>query len=67
MTDIDPPFGYKWTKSIFSTEILDGQPHVNGKKIPFFDGSSLIESITPNITTQVDSTTYKLIIDFYLD
>jgi len=63
LTDIDPPFGYKWTKSKMVTEIIDGTPVVDGEIIPFFDGSSLIESIVPDINENVDRKTYQLILE----
>ncbi|AVG46627.1 putative helicase [Acanthamoeba polyphaga mimivirus] len=61
---IDPPFGFEWKKNKFHTEIIDGKPYVDGNLIEFFDGSSLIKSITPNITTSCNSSTYNLVINF---
>jgi len=64
-TDIDPPFGYKWKKNKILTEIKNGIPTVNNKQIPFFDGSSIIESITPDITKNIDKNIYKLVIQLF--
>jgi hypothetical protein len=62
LAEIDPPFGFKWKKNKVATEIVDGKPMVNNKYIPYFDGSSLIESATLKIVKKIDIPTYNLII-----
>jgi len=63
LSDIDPPFGYKWNRSTLGTKIVDGHPFADGKKIPFFDGSSVLESITPEVyASKMDIATYNLIV-----
>ena len=65
LADFDPPFGYKWSKNKVTTEIAKGKPIVNGKPIPYFDGSAFIEGIVPDITKSIDKSTYKLIIEIF--
>lgn len=65
LTDIDPPFGYKWIKTKITTEIIDGKPMIDNKFVAFYDGSSVIESITPDITKFIDKKIYKLIIEIF--
>jgi hypothetical protein len=63
LTDIDPPFGYKWTESKVTTKIVDGKPRINNNIVPLFDGSNILESIVPIIDKSIDSSTYDIIID----
>ena len=62
LTDIDPPFGYKWIKNKVTTEFIDGIPYVDGNEIPMFDASSLISSIVPVVSKYINPDTYKIII-----
>ena len=65
LTDLDPPLGYRWTKNKVITEIVDARPMIDSKYVPYFDGSSVIESITPDITKFIDKRTYGLIIEIF--
>lgn len=47
LKDIDPPFGYKWSKATADTKIVNGIPFVDGKEVAFFDGSSVLVSNQP--------------------
>ncbi|XWV24654.1 putative helicase [Tupanvirus deep ocean] len=62
LNDIDPPFGFKWKKTKVTTQIVDGKPMVNNKYIPYFDGSSMIESATPNVDNKINKMHYQIII-----
>ena len=62
---IDPPFGYKWKEKKVQTSIYNGTPLVNDNKIPFFDGSSLLEPTIPKITANIDDKTYRWIIKLF--
>lgn len=65
LTNIDPPFGYKWTKAKVVTEIIGGKPTIDGKHGPWFDGSSVISSIKPIVSQAVDSKTQKFIMQIF--
>ena len=65
LSGIDPPFGYRWTKDKVVTEIVDSKPMINSKYMKYFDGSSMLESITPNISKKVDKQTYQMVIEFF--
>lgn len=65
LKDIDPPFGFRWTKDRMDTKIIKGRPLVNGKPVPYFDGSSLLESVTPDINKTVDKSIYKIMIEIF--
>lgn len=65
LSDIDPPFGYKWKKNKIVTKIIKGKPIVDNKEIPFFDGSDLIQSITPKVDKNVGKEIYRLIIQIF--
>lgn len=62
LTELDPPFGFKWKKTKVTTEIINGKPMINNKYVDYFDGSSLIESISPIIKKRIDKKTYNLIV-----
>lgn len=59
LTSYDPPTGYKWKKKNVITEIIDSDPYIDGKKINFFDGSSVIVSIVPDIEKNIKEKYYK--------
>nr|AEX62930.1 putative helicase [Moumouvirus Monve] len=61
---IDPPFGFRWNKFKFCTEIINGKPFINGDQIKFFDGSSSLDSITPDIKKKCNSSTRNLVMEF---
>lgn len=65
VSDIDPPFGFRWTKKKFSVKILKGKPILDNEEIPFFDGSIALKSITPKITSFVKKPLYKTIIKMF--
>lgn len=62
---LDPPFGFKWTKPKFWTEVIDGKPYVDGTNIDFFDGSIALKSITPLVTRKCNKYTTSLITTFF--
>ncbi|AGF85441.1 helicase family protein [Moumouvirus goulette] len=61
---IDPPFGFKWKKFKFCTEIINGKPFVDGNQVKFFDGSIALESIVPKINKKCNNLTKNLVIKF---
>lgn len=65
LSDIDPPFGYKWKENKIITEIVNWKPVVNGKKIPFFDGSDLLEPIVPKVKKFIPKQIYQIIIQVF--
>lgn len=65
LTTSDPPTGFKWTNTKVSTKIIKEQPYVDDNPIPWFDGSSLIESITPIIKKNVDKNLYRHVITIF--
>lgn len=63
LSGIDAPFGFKWKKKIFTTQISnENYPVLDGKKINFFDGSSAIEPITPVIKNNIGKKMYQFIV-----
>ena len=58
LSSIDCLFGFKWKRTIVTTEIIDGQPIIDGKIIPFYDASCLLASITPKTTQRIGVRTY---------
>ena len=65
LTDIDPPFGYKWSKTKITTEIIDGYPMIDNIKVPYFDGSSVLKPIIPEINKTIGNNIYKKIIQIF--
>lgn len=62
LSKIDPPFGFTWTKTKITTEIMNSIPILDGQPIEFFDGSSILKSNTPLVKTRINKSTYQLII-----
>lgn len=63
LSEIDPPFGFKWKCNKAHTKIINGEPYVNDTLIPYFDGSNMIQSNLPKIKKTIDKTIYKLILE----
>lgn len=63
LSEIDPPFGFRWKCNKADTKIINGEPYINDVPIPYFDGSSIIQSNTPKITKTIDKSTYKIILE----
>ena len=59
---INAPRGYVWVKKKVDTKIVKSRPYVDGKKIKYFDGSSLIKSIKPITNDVISSNMYEIII-----
>lgn len=62
LTDVDPPLGYKWIKNKIATEIIEGKPMINNTYVEYFDGSSVLESITPIVSAKIDKATYTIML-----
>lgn len=62
VSDIDPPFGFKWIGKKFHTSIENGKPMIDGNEVSFFDGSSVITSIRPSIESTIKKKLYDKII-----
>ncbi len=61
LNDYDPPFGFKWIKNKVTTRILNSKPFVDDTEIGLFDGSSVIESIRPDISKRINTKLEKII------
>ncbi len=55
VTHIDAPFGFKWCKNKYLTSIVNGEPYIDDVKVPFFDASSVLMSITPITNNNYDN------------
>ncbi len=62
LRDIDPPFGYKWTESKVTIDIVKGKPRINDQIIPWFDATSILETVTPIVSRTIDKVTRQTII-----
>lgn len=65
LSKIDPPSGFRWKREKVMTEIINSHPHVDGKRIPWFDGSSLTESVIPIINKTCDKQLYGKILEIF--
>ena len=65
LNKVDPPIGFKWTKSRVQTSIRNGIPYIDKTKINFFDGSILLESNIPNIQSTVKKSIHKIIVQIF--
>src|ERR1700733_5068630 len=63
VSEIDPPFGFRWISDKITTEIRNGKPYIDGKKVDFFDGSSALQSITSDIKEKISSSTRTTIVN----
>ncbi|BCS82730.1 helicase [Cotonvirus japonicus] len=63
VSKINPPFGFQWTKKKYFTEIIDGKPYVDNVKIDFFNASDVLISTIPNVETNCNSKTRKLVVN----
>ena len=62
LNDIAAPFGYKWVKNKVIVSVIDSKFYVDGNVVPLFDGSSLLQSITPIVTDKYeDNVVYDLL------
>jgi len=61
----DPPKGYKWVKEQVTISAKNGLPHIDGKAVPFFDGSKVITSSLPLTNTPIREKINKLIIKIF--
>ncbi|AGD92641.1 putative helicase [Megavirus lba] len=62
LTDIDPPFGFAWTKNKVNIEIIEGKPMVDSKYIPLFDASMILKSVAPKINLRANSKILNLVV-----
>lgn len=62
LSKIDPPMGFKWSRSIVNTCIKNGIPYIDKTMVDFFDGSCILESNVPDICDTVKKSTRKLIV-----
>lgn len=65
LTDIDPPFGYKWTKSKVTTSIIKGKPRIDNQIIPWFDATSILETVTPLVTKTINNSMCNIIVELF--
>ena len=65
LTNIDPPFGYQWKSNKVLVSIKKGIPYINNVKIPFFDGSNVLKSISPIIKKSIDNKLYNLMLTIF--
>ena len=62
LNSLDPPFGYQWTRRKVEVAISNGKPTIDNTVVEYFDGSIVIESVTPKITNRISDQIYQLIV-----
>ena len=48
-----PPIGFRWKERSVTVSVKNGKPYINGKKVPMFDGSSVLEPNLPVVNERV--------------
>ncbi|BCS83382.1 putative helicase [Cotonvirus japonicus] len=65
LSTIDPPLGFKWTKKKVEIEIVDNKPMIDFKFVDYFDGSSILESVTPLVNEYISDKLYDLMLRIF--
>lgn len=65
LKSLQPPSGFCWVKDIVVTSIKKGMPYIDGVEIAFFDASSVLRPIIPNIVKDMGGTLKEVLLRFF--